>query len=586
MVQYLIKKNEIYWFRRKISNFPEIIFSLKTKDYDEALIRHSYLNHKIKTLIYKKAFKKMTVKEIREIINKYVIYMREEEYNDFEDIRDEELGITINGTFHGGHTKTALLHTIEKYRNIHQSNDIEKVKEITAQIFPRSNLEEDFKQLNNDKEKSVFHWELFKAEWSLLKLSVKDQEEIEAELEAPEQKVTKINDPSIRDLYSEETIEIFQEMLGIMRDNKLVQTTQKLPSMSISQLLEKYITERGSLLGGERNREDIDRIFRLFISWSNDTNIHELMRDDFTKFRDKVLCKLPSNIKNKKYRGKPTKEIVELAAKNDEETLSITTINKHLGRISQVFSWAANFTNYLQYNYSSKLQLFDDNACDIKKYRQPYTEDELKILFEQSPWFTSEIVKQLETKAHNVFLPLLALYTGAKPTELAIIKVADIHKKDGILGIQFYNTKTRFTHRFVPINKALIDLGLLKYVDYMKKNKIDLLFPNNTVYKSSTKFTNEFSIYNRTYINTDPDSNTSFYSIRHLVTQKLKNKKTELYDINDILGQSYGIENKAISNYGLERTSPKYLITVIEECLQYPFLDFTHIKEAIHKQFS
>ncbi len=75
MVKYLTKKQNMYWFRRRIESFGEIVFSLKTKNYDIALIRHSFIDYKIKKLLHKGTFNIMTVKEIRNTIEKYKTYM-------------------------------------------------------------------------------------------------------------------------------------------------------------------------------------------------------------------------------------------------------------------------------------------------------------------------------------------------------------------------------------------------------------------------------------------------------------------------------------------------------------------------------
>lgn len=118
MVKYLTRKNSTYWYRRKISGFGEIVFSLKTKSYEIALLRHSYIDFRIKQLIYSGTLERMTVKEIRQLIDKYKHYMLTEEYNDFEEMRDKELTVSIDGKKYGDHTKQALAYAINRYHSI------------------------------------------------------------------------------------------------------------------------------------------------------------------------------------------------------------------------------------------------------------------------------------------------------------------------------------------------------------------------------------------------------------------------------------------------------------------------------------
>ncbi|WP_148624254.1 hypothetical protein [Aliarcobacter cryaerophilus] len=64
MLKYLTKKKNIYWFRRRINKNKEILLSLKTKNYDEAILRHSYINFEINYL-FANGIEDMTDEEIR-----------------------------------------------------------------------------------------------------------------------------------------------------------------------------------------------------------------------------------------------------------------------------------------------------------------------------------------------------------------------------------------------------------------------------------------------------------------------------------------------------------------------------------------
>jgi hypothetical protein len=186
MIKYLAKKNHTYWYRRKINKFGKIFLSL----------RHSYIDFKIKELIYKGAFHTMNVQEIRALIDKYKIYMIEEEYNDFEELRDKDLEIEIQGTKfeelrdkdleieiqgtkYGAHTKQALDYAINRYIQIHKEDNLNLIKEETSKILKRSNFtNEDLTLLETNKDRKIFHWELFKAELELLQRAYDEQKKI------------------------------------------------------------------------------------------------------------------------------------------------------------------------------------------------------------------------------------------------------------------------------------------------------------------------------------------------------------------------------------------------------------------------
>jgi len=572
MVKYLIKRKNTFWYRRKIKQVGEIIFSLKTKNYDTAIVRHSYITYKINFLMAQRRFHLMTVQEIREIINKYKTYMLTEEYNDFEDIRDQELSIEKDGQIYGGHTPEALEHAINKYRVIHASNDIQQVKEEAEKILNRSNLKNDFLKLSTDKEKEIFYWELLKAEWELLYKAFNEQKSIVQTV--PEDLSTKKYDNKQK----------FQELFQLLKESQAKEFQES--GMTILELKDAYILEKNEAQQwSNKNLRDIHYVLNNLASYYDNCNIRQLTRKHFVEFRDKVLKFLPKSTQRKEYYYKSTKEIISIVKKKKYETISITGINKHLRRIHQVFNWAEN-SGYIEKNYTKDLKLREKNKSKKQKTAKlPYSEDELVQLFEKSPWFNEKVNTTLKQNPENIFIPLLALFTGAKPMELGLLHISAITEKNGIVGIDFNQMiKTVDSERFIPLANALIDIGFLKYVNNLKKKRIKQLFPNVKKYNSGgINFTNVFTTYNRKYITDDPKK--SFYSLRHLVNQKFKENKVPSYIINNILGHSNTYGNKDEEVYGDRSMSIKILQDTINECLVYD-LNFSVVKSMVLKIYS
>ncbi len=553
MLKYLTKKNNTYWYRRKLLGFGEVVFSLKTKDYSIAVVRHSYVDHKIKSLIQKGIFEKMTVDEIREIIDKYKTYMLNEEYNDFEDQRDKELTVKIDGKQYGGHTDKALEYAIKRYSYLHQSNDNNLIKKEALKILERSNIKDDYKKLKTDKEKNIFHWELVKGEWELLYQNYSEQlskfGHLKPEVNEKQEKAQSIN--------SETKI------------------------LTISQLTKKYIDEnKNAKKWSDKNERDILYVLGEFSDYYEDKKANQVVRDDFTLFRDKVLKYLPQKRSKNIFNEKSTKEVISMVKKYKYDTISTTTINKHLRRLHQVFEWAYN-CDYIDKNLSKNLKIKEENKSKTQKTaRVPYFNKDLKKIFEESPWFNQNLLQVLNDNPEYVFIPLLALYTGAKPSELAQLTPQAFIIKNKILGIDFnMMIKTTHSERFTPLSNELLNLGFMKFVNHQKGNKEKQLFPSVKVYADNgTNFTNAFTIYNRKYISQDKDK--TFYSFRHLVNQMLKNKRIPTYIINDIIGHSH-TANKDEGTYGADQMPEQVLYDIINECLIYDFINFSKIKEAI-----
>jgi len=564
MVKYLIRKNITYWYRRKINNYGEVVFSLKTKNHDIALLRHSYIDYKINQLIYKGSFNTMTVSEIRQIIDKYKTYMIEEEYNDFEDMRDKDLSVTLNDKYYGGHTREALDYAINRYKTIHEQNNLELVKQETDKILKRSNIQKDLEKLLTDKDKTIFHWELFKAEWDLLHRSYESQKEVvqTTDKELPTQDINMILQ--------------YQQM-----QQNYEEQAKETNIIKISELVDKYISEKDNVNDwSDKNKRDIIYVLGHLSSYFDDRDIKKLDRDDFVTFRDKALRFLPAKSTKLIFRDKTTKEIIQIAKNEKVETIKKVVINKHLRRIHQVFEWAYN-NDYISKNLTKDLAFQESKKAKKQKAAKiPYTNEELKLLFEKTPLYTIDISKTLKNNPEQIFVPLLCLFTGAKPTELAMLHVSDIKTKDGIIGIEFNDhIKNHYNLRFTPLSKTLLGIGFLNFVKHQKKLKHKKLFPAVKMYKDGgTNFTNSYTIFNREFVSKEKDK--TFYSLRHLVNQKLKNKKTPIYIINDILGHSDGYGNKDISIYGDEFMPHEILRNTINECLVYD-LNFIKIEEVI-----
>jgi site-specific recombinase XerD len=581
MVKYLVKRKNNFWYRRRIKGYGEVVFSLKTQNYDVALYRHSYISFKIKQMIYKGVFELMTIEEVNQIIDKYKNYMLTEEYNEFEDQRDEDLTVEINGKTFGGHTKEALKFAIDKYQDIHSSNNFKQVQQETAQILERSNItKEDLDKIQTPKDEKMFHWELFKAEWELLYESLHGQKLL-------------IDQVKGKNIDVKEVIQTTQHP-----EQKITKSHH-----TIESLANAYIEEnRHAKEWSDKNERDIKYVVIENLSkYYPNKNPDLLTRKDFSSFRDNIICGLPTKSTRKIFRGlspievvKLTDKVVKIEAKDDSipeekklKKLSKETINKHLRRIHQVFEWAYN-ADLITKNLTKDLKLTNKHATTKQKTaRYPYNDKELDILFNKSMCFTDQgILTTLRYNPHMVIIPLLALFTGAKNTELATLKTSAFIDDDGILGIDFNQMiKTVYSERFTPLSQILLDIGIMKFVKYRKKNpKVDKdgrtnrLFPEITIYEEGTQFTNHFSKYNREYID---DPKKTFYSFRHLVNQRFKDAGNEVYIINDVLGHSMGKDNKDNAVYGDKQSPSKILKNKIDESLVYDVIDFEKIKKAI-----
>jgi integrase len=117
----------------------------------------------------------------------------------------------------------------------------------------------------------------------------------------------------------------------------------------------------------------------------------------------------------------------------------------------------------------------------------------LQTLFD-APTFTSGETDDTTTAAALFWMPLIALYSGARQEELAQLRVADFHVAEG-LGTYYEihdrdenrNVKNSESVRNVPVHPALRKLGLLRYVDSLREAGETLLFPKLTARKNGER---------------------------------------------------------------------------------------------------
>jgi len=126
------------------------------------------------------------------------------------------------------------------------------------------------------------------------------------------------------------------------------------------------------------------------------------------------------------------------------------------------------------------------------KLAKGFSPKELTAYFSMPPFSTHERPKRGKGEA-IYWIPLLMLYTGARPEEAAQLLTHDIfqHEDDGRWVIRFtdegfhpakgkQSLKTEGQesgHRTLPVPKALLDLGLLDYRQYLEDRGEVAMFP-------------------------------------------------------------------------------------------------------------
>lgn len=155
----------------------------------------------------------------------------------------------------------------------------------------------------------------------------------------------------------------------------------------------------------------------------------------------------------------------------------------------------------------------------------------------RKPWTASELQTLLNGPVHSLgarpaggqgeaayWLPLLAIFTGARLEDLAQLLPEDVRVEANGIPIVDINdnhgkqVKNDSTARKVPLHRELVNLGFLKYVDWIKEQGEEKVFPGVKTYRGQVAkaWGQWFGKYKRQLLPDLPtDVLKDFHSFRH-----------------------------------------------------------------------
>jgi integrase len=358
----------------------------------------------------------------------------------------------------------------------------------------------------------------------------------------------------------------------------------------LSEVIEDYTAFKKSAGNWTPKTQDgFSGFFRLLrdavrvVTGKEDTEMKAIDFPTMQKVRD-ILKKLPPGFNKKKaYKDKPLETVLHIIEGLHVEPIAPKTFNTKIDVISSMFEYASQ-RGYIEKNPAKGLRL-PENAnnkswADIEaKKKIPYTPSELKSLF-SSPLFTSPDRKAPE----RFWIPLVALYTGARREEICQLRVADIIEDTGIPCFNITDqeedqkVKTKAAIRKVPIHPQLTALGFLQYVENLRANGKGRLWENLKADKYGSygkRYGSNFLKYvRRKHI--IEDKRKDFHSFRRTFINALKQNGENVHLMQEIVGHEEGDTPLVIGTY-----SNDYNVkTRLEAIKKLDFgIDLSHLKD-------
>ncbi|WP_353116651.1 site-specific integrase [Nitratidesulfovibrio sp.] len=278
------------------------------------------------------------------------------------------------------------------------------------------------------------------------------------------------------------------------------QEKQSDPAKTISELIQEYIDDKlNSNTWDKRTAYQEGAKLRLFIEVVGDVKACDLRKVHFKMLRD-ALLRLPKNMTKGKYGKMSVADVLKLEVPQCDR-LSTTTVSNYCDKIRSFVRWMAEDRLIVGAEIANCLRVKQDKRDG--DFRESFSGDDLKMLFNPNLYVTRK-----NRKPWKFWVPLIALYTGARIEEICQLYVEDIAIEDGVLCFWFHpdgydrRIKTKDSTRYVPISQVLIrDFGFDAFVAMMRKKKEERLFPDLTKKDVTSRYgtapSKWFSLYKR-----------------------------------------------------------------------------------------
>jgi integrase len=230
-----------------------------------------------------------------------------------------------------------------------------------------------------------------------------------------------------------------------------------------------------------------DKLLRLFAEFVGpDRRVSSISKDEARDFRNTLASAPRSLSKLKAYKGLSLRKAAAKARQDGAQTLNVRTLAKHISTVSPFFDWLVR-EGYADANCFDGLH---PKVPRERKARPPFEPEQLNTLL-SSPLFTGFEADRREhlpgvqrARDWRFWIPLVCLFTGARISEVAQLRVRDVEEHGGYWFIHIredselgQKTKSR-KNRLVAVHPTLEAIGFVKFaLAPLGRSSAEPLFP-------------------------------------------------------------------------------------------------------------
>ncbi|MGM4919556.1 DUF6538 domain-containing protein [Tardiphaga sp. 813_E8_N1_3] len=335
------------------------------------------------------------------------------------------------------------------------------------------------------------------------------------------------------------------------------------------------------------------RAVDMFIQLHGDLLVADIKKSHAREFREALQLVPIASLRTGKLKAAPLPDLAEYGRKHPNAAkVSPRTVNKQLGAVQAIARWANNkglVPDDAQWTDPfGALRLPEDRS-----ERTSFETAELQLLF-NTPVFTQH---KYPVGAHGdagFWLPILALFSGARQAELGSLAVANVRvDAETSTPLLYFVTdrargkrlKTETSERVVPVHPKVLALGFMDYVERRRRAEGPdaWLFPLVSPDKGKAgvpAFSKWFGRYLRGA--GVKDQAKVFHSFRHTVKDALRRGEADPEAREALVGHAQ--DSSVGSGYGanamLSRFGAKVLAGAINR-ISYPGLDLSKVRPFV-----
>ena len=378
-----------------------------------------------------------------------------------------------------------------------------------------------------------------------------------------------------------------QRNAGEVVETPIIPASNEVPSGDtplLSVALAEWIAEKRRTTWVAKTADDHRIWTDRFLVICGDRPIETYRKSDAREFKEALMA-IPANwTNNADLRDLRFDAAARRAKELELPPMSISNINKVIGFVGAFWNWAKANYDDVNGNLFEGMKLARSSRA--RDERNPFSAEELLAIF-QSPLFTGcHSSRAWRTPGTFIprdsglyWVPLIALYTGARAGEIIQLRTEDVALQDEILRFELtdegeeQNLKTATSRRLIPVHPALKELGFNDFLERCRKRKQERLFPEMSKGKDgyySSSYSRQFRrLLEATGIK---HSKISFHSFCHSFEDACRNSGIPTDIMNALQGHAeHGMAARYGSGHSLQRLS--------EELgkLNYEKLDISHL---------